>query len=73
MCVPQEENRRLQQASLRLEQENDSLAHKLISSKVALRTALDQVGPCRFHFGGQKLASWPHKGGKVEPNIQFLD
>ncbi|XP_017273887.1 rab GTPase-activating protein 1-like isoform X2 [Kryptolebias marmoratus] len=37
----QKENRRLQQASLRLEQENDSLAHRLISSKVALRSALD--------------------------------
>lgn len=42
--VLQEENRRLQQASLRLEQENDSLAHKLITSKVALRMALDKVG-----------------------------
>lgn len=40
----QEENRRLQQASLRLEQENDNLAHKLITSKVALRMALDKVG-----------------------------
>ncbi|TDG99028.1 hypothetical protein EPR50_G00206380 [Perca flavescens] len=37
------ENRRLQQASLRLEQENDSLAHRLITSKVALRNALDKV------------------------------
>ncbi|XP_055361859.1 rab GTPase-activating protein 1-like isoform X2 [Betta splendens] len=37
----QKENRRLQEASLRLEQENDSLAHRLISSKVALRNALD--------------------------------
>ncbi|XP_059209779.1 rab GTPase-activating protein 1-like [Centropristis striata] len=39
----QKENRRLQQASLRLEQENDSLAHRLISSKVALRNALDKT------------------------------
>ncbi|XP_061599805.1 rab GTPase-activating protein 1-like [Cololabis saira] len=37
------ENRRLQQASLRLEQENDNLAHTLISSKVALRNALDKA------------------------------
>ncbi|XP_034714963.1 rab GTPase-activating protein 1-like [Etheostoma cragini] len=37
------ENRRLQQASLRLEQENDSLAHRLITSKVGLRNALDKV------------------------------
>ncbi|XP_072313761.1 rab GTPase-activating protein 1-like [Eucyclogobius newberryi] len=37
------ENQRLQQASLRLEQENDNLAHRLISSKVALRNALDQA------------------------------
>uniref|UniRef100_A0A3Q4I446 RAB GTPase activating protein 1-like 2 n=1 Tax=Neolamprologus brichardi TaxID=32507 RepID=A0A3Q4I446_NEOBR len=37
------ENRQLQQASLRLEQENDNLAHKLISSKVALRNTLDKA------------------------------
>uniref|UniRef100_A0A3P9P0F5 RAB GTPase activating protein 1-like 2 n=1 Tax=Poecilia reticulata TaxID=8081 RepID=A0A3P9P0F5_POERE len=37
------ENRRLQQASLRLEQENDSLAHRLITSKVALRNSLDEA------------------------------
>lgn len=41
---PQKENRRLQQTSHRLEQENDNLAQKLISSKVALRKALDMVG-----------------------------
>ncbi|KAM6917826.1 rab GTPase-activating protein 1-like [Lycodopsis pacificus] len=37
------ENHRLQQATLRLEQENDNLAHRLIASKVALRTALDEA------------------------------
>uniref|UniRef100_A0A3Q0SH48 Uncharacterized protein n=1 Tax=Amphilophus citrinellus TaxID=61819 RepID=A0A3Q0SH48_AMPCI len=37
------ENRQLQQASLRLEQENDNLAHKLIASKVALRRDLDKA------------------------------
>ncbi|XP_070712371.1 rab GTPase-activating protein 1-like [Pempheris klunzingeri] len=37
------ENQRLQQASLRLEQENDNLAHRLITSKVALRNALDKA------------------------------
>ncbi|XP_008290082.1 rab GTPase-activating protein 1-like, isoform 10 [Stegastes partitus] len=37
------ENRRLQQTSHRLEQENDNLAHRLISSKVALRNALDKA------------------------------
>ncbi|KAM6969122.1 rab GTPase-activating protein 1-like [Tautogolabrus adspersus] len=37
------ENRQLLQASLRLEQENDNLAHRLISEKVALRKALDQA------------------------------
>ncbi|XP_028251520.1 rab GTPase-activating protein 1-like [Parambassis ranga] len=37
------ENRRLQQTSLRLEQENDNLAHRLIASKVALRNALDKA------------------------------
>jgi len=33
----------LQETSLRLEQENDDLAQKLVTSKIALRTALDQV------------------------------
>ncbi|XP_056282503.1 rab GTPase-activating protein 1-like isoform X2 [Pseudoliparis swirei] len=37
------ENHRLQQAGLRLEQENDNLAHRLISSKVALRNSLNLV------------------------------
>ncbi|KAK5857644.1 hypothetical protein PBY51_010872 [Eleginops maclovinus] len=37
------ENYRLQQASLRLEQENDSLAHRLITSKIAMKNALDQA------------------------------
>ncbi|XP_072221246.1 rab GTPase-activating protein 1-like [Leuresthes tenuis] len=37
------ENDRLQQASLRLEQENDNLAHRLITSKIALRNALDKA------------------------------
>ncbi|XP_010793324.1 rab GTPase-activating protein 1-like, isoform 10 isoform X2 [Notothenia coriiceps] len=37
------ENYVLQQTSLRLEQENDSLAHRLITSKIALKNALDQA------------------------------
>ncbi|XP_062324748.1 rab GTPase-activating protein 1-like [Osmerus eperlanus] len=37
------ENHELQQASLRLEQENDSLAHRLVTSKISLRNALDQT------------------------------
>nr|XP_057946084.1 rab GTPase-activating protein 1-like [Doryrhamphus excisus] len=39
----QMENHRLQQASLRLERENDNLAQTLITSKVALRSALDKA------------------------------
>uniref|UniRef100_A0A8C7Y835 RAB GTPase activating protein 1 like n=1 Tax=Oryzias sinensis TaxID=183150 RepID=A0A8C7Y835_9TELE len=39
----QRENRRLQEASMRLEQENDDLAHELVTSKIALRNDLDQV------------------------------
>ncbi|KAM9842607.1 rab GTPase-activating protein 1-like [Aulostomus maculatus] len=38
-----DENRRLEQASLRLEQENDNLAYRLITSKIALRNALDKA------------------------------
>ena len=39
----QRENRRLQEANMRLEQENDDLAHELVSSKIALRKDLDNV------------------------------
>ncbi|XP_056894659.1 rab GTPase-activating protein 1-like isoform X2 [Takifugu flavidus] len=39
----QRENRRLQEATMRLEQENDDLAHELVTSKIALRNDLDQV------------------------------
>ncbi|KAJ8003747.1 hypothetical protein DPEC_G00151560 [Dallia pectoralis] len=39
----QKENLQLQQVSLRLEQENDVLAHRLVTSKIALRKALDQA------------------------------
>uniref|UniRef100_A0A8C6VW55 RAB GTPase activating protein 1 like n=1 Tax=Nothobranchius furzeri TaxID=105023 RepID=A0A8C6VW55_NOTFU len=39
----QRENRRLQEASMRLEQENDDLAHELFTSKIALRNDLDQA------------------------------
>ncbi|KAK2120289.1 Rab GTPase-activating protein 1 [Saguinus oedipus] len=35
------ENRRLQEANMRLEQENDDLAHELVTSKIALRKDLD--------------------------------
>ncbi|KAJ3599500.1 hypothetical protein NHX12_033460, partial [Muraenolepis orangiensis] len=38
----QRENRRLQEASMRLEQENDDLAHELVTSKISLRNHLDQ-------------------------------
>ncbi|XP_058034615.1 rab GTPase-activating protein 1-like isoform X2 [Ahaetulla prasina] len=37
------ENHRLQEASMRLEQENDDLAHELVTSKIALRNDLDQA------------------------------
>ncbi|KAM8930923.1 rab GTPase-activating protein 1-like isoform 1-T1 [Pelodytes ibericus] len=37
------ENRRLQETSMRLEQENDDLAHELVTSKIALRSDLDQA------------------------------
>ncbi|CAL8284256.1 unnamed protein product [Lota lota] len=39
----QRENQLLLRASLRLEQENDSLAHRLVTSKIALRTSLDEA------------------------------
>ncbi|KAF7201520.1 rab GTPase-activating protein 1-like [Nothobranchius furzeri] len=67
------ENRRLQQASLRLEQENDSLAHRLISSKVALRGALDKaedqvdkLSKDLLHVRHQLQATEVEKRGKEE-------
>lgn len=39
----QRENKRLQEANMRLEQENDDLAHELVTSKIALRNELDVV------------------------------
>lgn len=47
VCHWQQENLRLHETSLRLEQENDHLAHKLVTSKIALKNALDQVSPDR--------------------------
>ncbi|KAM4861350.1 rab GTPase-activating protein 1-like isoform 6-T7 [Thomomys bottae] len=43
MTFEEKENRRLQEASMRLEQENDDLAHELVTSKIALRNDLDQA------------------------------
>ncbi|XP_073419714.1 rab GTPase-activating protein 1-like isoform X2 [Dendrobates tinctorius] len=42
-CNIKRENRRLQETSMRLEQENDDLAHELVTSKIALRNDLDQA------------------------------
>lgn len=39
----QRENKRLQETNMRLEQENDDLAHELVTSKIALRNDLDNV------------------------------
>ncbi|XP_005528774.1 PREDICTED: rab GTPase-activating protein 1-like isoform X4 [Pseudopodoces humilis] len=43
VTLQERENRRLQEASMRLEQENDDLAHELVTSKIALRNDLDQA------------------------------
>ena len=40
----QRENKRLLDANMRLEQENDDLAHELVTSKISLRNDLDTVG-----------------------------
>lgn len=46
------ENRRLQEASLRLEQENDDLAHELVTSKIAHhRPAALRGIECHFQCG----------------------
>ena len=38
-------SQRFQETTIRLEQENDDLAHELVTSKIALRSELDQVLP----------------------------
>ena len=43
LCPLQRENNRLQEGNMRLEQENDDLAHELVTSKIALRNDLDNV------------------------------
>ena len=43
MLLVQRENKRLMEANMRLEQENDGLAHELVTSKVTLRNDLDSV------------------------------
>lgn len=68
-CVLQKENHRLQQASLRLEQENDNLAHRLISSKVALRNALDKVGYCSLQKGLFKKVKSPAEGLRIRRSL----
>ena len=42
------ENKRLTEMNLRLEQENDDLAHELVSSKIALRNDLDSVSIAHY-------------------------
>lgn len=46
---------------MRLEQENDDLAHELVTSKIALRNDLDQVRP--HSLGRNKTVSLPQGQG----------
>ena len=39
----QRENKRLMEANIRLEQENDDMAHELVESKLNLTNKLDKV------------------------------
>lgn len=39
----QRENKRLLEDNMRLEQENDDLAHELVDSKLTLKSELDEV------------------------------
>ena len=41
--ILQRESKRLMEANMRLETENDDLAHELVTSKIALRNDLDTV------------------------------
>ena len=40
---PQRENKRLMEANMRLEQENDDMAHELVESKLSLGKKLDEA------------------------------
>ena len=46
----QRENKRLMEANMRLEQENDDMAHELVESKLNLSKQLDEV--CAFSLLG---------------------
>ena len=48
--ILQRENKRLQETNMRLEQENDDLAHELVTSKIALRNDLDNVSPYKYYY-----------------------
>nr|XP_046269190.1 rab GTPase-activating protein 1-like isoform X2 [Scatophagus argus] len=74
------ENLRLQQASLRLEQENDNLAYRLITSKVALRNALDkaedrvdELSKELVHVRHRLQATEEEKRGKEEEAAMLKD
>lgn len=43
LFISQRENKRLLEDNMRLEQENDDLAHELVDSKLTLKSELDEV------------------------------
>jgi hypothetical protein len=63
--VFQRENKRLLENNMRLEQENDDLAHELLESKLFLRSQLDMVsGPhfliYKIHLGIRLASTQPY-------------
>lgn len=61
---------------MRLEQENDDLAHELVTSKIALRNDLDQVStpPTRCHqtgYGGHFALARPDSSIAVTTAMCF--
>uniref|UniRef100_A0A8C4QH45 Rab GTPase-activating protein 1 n=1 Tax=Eptatretus burgeri TaxID=7764 RepID=A0A8C4QH45_EPTBU len=66
------ENRRLQEANLRLEQENDDLAHELVTSKISLRNDLDNAED-RADTLTKELVSSRQRLGEAEEEKKLLE
>jgi hypothetical protein len=50
--VLQRENKRMVEDNMRLEQENDDLAHELVDSKLTLKSELDEVNQHQYPYTG---------------------
>ena len=55
----QRDNKRLMEATIRLEQENDDMAHELVESKLSLTRRLDNVSLTLTYSSNLKYLEFP--------------